>query len=104
MEIIHREIWLSSIQPTTPTQLLLQQNRNVWTHWQRHCTLHLIQVDYDNYPYLLTEEIYNRRGKKTRFSEVEVWFLLWGLAKARIQAQQLGQQLGDIRPRNVFLN
>lgn len=73
-------------------------------HWHCHSTHLLTQLDYPNYPYLLTEEIYNRRGKKSRFTEVELWFLLWGLAKARMQAHSAGEQLGDIRPRNIFLN
>ena len=104
METCHRKIFNSLTQPPPPPQVRIQKNRHVRRCWQRHRTLPLIQIDYENFPYLLTEEIYNRKGKKTRFSEVEVWYLLWGLSKGKTQAEQLGQRLGDIRPRNVFLN
>jgi hypothetical protein len=28
-----------------------------------------MQINYENYPYLLVEEIYNRKGQKGRFFE-----------------------------------
>lgn len=62
------------------------------------------QIFFQNYPYLLIEEIYNRRGLKSRFSETEIWFLLFSLAEARKQAAAVGERLGDIRPKNIFLN
>ena len=48
--------------------------------WYVFC---LIQVSYDNYPYLLLEEIENRRAKKKRFDETELWLLLYCLLDAQ---------------------
>ena len=76
----------------------------MWTYWDCNCTFGLKQIDYQNYSYLLTEEIYNRKGKKTIFTEVELWFLLYSLSQAREQALAIGQRLGDVRPKNIFLN
>ena len=76
----------------------------MWTYRKRHSTYLFIKINYQNYPYLLTEEIYDRRGKKTRSQEVEIWFLLYSLVRARNQAIQMSQNLVDIRPSNIFLN
>lgn len=62
------------------------------------------QTTFENYPYLLLEEIYNRKGLKGRFAETELWFLLFSLVEARRQAAAVGERLGDVRPENVFLN
>lgn len=104
MEAFHQQVSLPSFQPPSTSSLLLQQNCHVRKHRHCHSKSLLTQIAYDNYPYLLTEEIYNRKGKKSRFTEVEIWFLLWGLSKARIQAVEVGEHLGDVRPRNIFLN
>jgi hypothetical protein len=48
--------------------------------WYVFC---LCQVSYDNYPYLLLEEIENRRAKKKRFDETELWLLLYCLLDAQ---------------------
>ena len=63
-----------------------------------------IQIDFNNYPYLLTEEIYNRRGKKSKFTEQELWYLLFSLVAAKKSMADLHLKVGDIRPENVFLN
>ncbi len=73
-------------------------------YWHTHRTYLLMQVAYDNYPYLLIEEIYNRKGLKGRFAETEIWFLLFSLIEGRKQAAAVGERLGDIRPDNIFLN
>ena len=73
-------------------------------HGKCCCKYLSIQLDYENYPYLLTEQIHDRRGKNSRFSEVELWFLLYSLVRANGQACQLNQQLVDLRPTNIFLN
>lgn len=104
METGHQQVSVSSVQPSSASSLLLQQDCHVRQHRHRHSNSPFTQIAYDNYPYLLTEEIYNRKGKKSRFTEVEIWFLLWGLSKARIQAVEVGEHLGDVRPRNIFLN
>lgn len=63
-----------------------------------------MQINYENYPYLLVEEIYNRKGLKGRFTETELWGLLFALAEGRRQASAAGERLGDVRPKNIFLN
>ena len=63
-----------------------------------------MKITYENYPYLLIEEIHNRRGLKGKFNETEIWFLLLSLAEARRQAATVGEWLGDVRPDNIFLN
>lgn len=76
----------------------------MWQHWNTPSTFLLIQLTYDNHPYLLAEEIYNKKGLKGRFTEQEIWGLLLGLAEAHKEAVLVGQLLGDIRPKNIFLN
>ena len=63
---LHQNLPTTQPTPTRPKQI--QQNRHVRTHRQRHRNSRLIQIDYDNYPYLLTEEIYDRKGKKSKFT------------------------------------
>lgn len=63
------------------------------------------QLTFDNYSYLLTEEIYNRQGKKGKFEEWELWYLLLGLTAAHQEVKRrTGERLGDVRPHNIFLN
>jgi predicted double-glycine peptidase len=64
-----------------------------------------IQLKFDNHSYLLTEEIYNRNGKKSKFEEWELWYLLLGLISAHQEVKtKTGERLGDVRPHNIFLN
>ena len=63
---VHQNLTSTQSTPTSPKQI--QQNSHVRTHRQRHSNTHLIQIDYDNYPYLLTEEVYDRKGKKSKFT------------------------------------
>ena len=104
MEGPSRQSSKNSLKSVPPRQKLIQEGSHVWP--LRHCsrTHPSIQVDYHNYPYLLTEQIYDRRGKKSRFSEVEIWFLLYSLIRANGQACQINQQIVDLRPTNIFLN
>ena len=60
-----------------------------------------MQIYYPCFPYLLTNEIHDRKGKKHLFNEQEMWYLLFSMAKAK---KQNGRVLGDIRPKNIFLN
>lgn len=65
----------------------------------------LRQINFDNYAYLLTDEIYNRKGKRTKFQEWELWYLLYTLSAAQNEMKsKLGSKIGDVRPLNVFLN
>lgn len=63
---------------------------------------------FENYPYLLTDEIYDRRGKKQPFTEPEMWYLLYAYLLVRGYLQECCQYpyslLGDVRPDNVFIN
>lgn len=64
-----------------------------------------LQLSFENYPYLLSEEISNRRGKHTKFEETELWYLLFVLCAAQQEVKSsTGGKVGDIRPQNVFLN
>lgn len=90
---------------SAPAQIaVVLKGRTVRQYRHPHRTTPSIQVNYDNYPYLLLEEIYHRKGIKTKFSEEDIWFLLFALIEARNQAQSVGERLGDIRPKNIFLN
>ena len=63
------------------------------------------QLNFDNYSYLLTEEIQNRCGRKSKFEEWELWSLLLGLSSGQQEMKRKGQgKVGDIRPHNVFVN
>lgn len=90
MEIGDREIRLPACQPAGSSEFGILTHRNVRTHGNCYRTSASTQIDYQNYSYLLTEEIYNRKGKKTRFTEVELWFLIYSLSQARQQAISLG--------------
>lgn len=64
-----------------------------------------LQLSFENYPYLLSEEIYNRRGRHSKFEETELWYLLFVLCAAQQEVKRkAGSKVGDIRPQNVFLN
>lgn len=81
------------------------EERNVWHDWSTQGKDFKIQLDFDNYPYLLTDEIYNRKGKKSRFEEWELWYLLFCLSAAQNDMKQhLNSKIGDVRPENVFIN
>ena len=65
----------------------------------------LTQLSFPDYSYLLSEEIYNRRGRSARFEETELWYLLMILAGAQNEMRKnTNGKVGDIRPQNVFLN
>lgn len=44
-----------------------QQERLLWRFWYSSRKYTFIQLAFDNHAYLLTEEIYNRQGKKSKF-------------------------------------
>ena len=45
-----------------------------------------------------------RRKEQRRFLESEMWYLLLVLAEAKVCCSELGQPVGDVHPRSVFLN
>ena len=53
---------------------------------------------------MLSEEIHNRRGKKKRFEECEIWYLLYALACAKKDMVPVFSKIGDVRPNNIFIN
>ena len=63
-----------------------------------------MQLQFEDFPYLLTEEIYHRKGRKSQFEEQELWYLLYCLCMAKDSLQLGGSKLGDIRPANIFIN
>jgi hypothetical protein len=62
------------------------------------------QIQYDYYPRLLSTEISDRSLSKARFTEAELWYLLYVLVSARDILTTYSQTIGDIQPRNIFLN
>lgn len=48
--------------------------------------------------------MHNRKGRKARFSEQELWSLLLNLIEAKSAMRSNGMVVGDIRPENIFLN
>lgn len=61
-------------------------------------------MDYDNYPYLLHDEIETRNETKKYFNEAELWYLFYGLASAASIFKKIGSKVGDIQSKNIFLN
>ena len=41
---------------------------------------------------------------RRKFTEGELWYLMYGMVNAREALVMQGKQLGDLQPRNVFLN
>lgn len=64
----------------------------------------MLTLEYPNYPYLLAEELENRRGKKKAFQENELWYLLYALVSAKKNMRPAFSKVGDIRPHNIFVN
>lgn len=63
-----------------------------------------LTLDFPYYPYLLTEEIESRVGKKKLFDESELWYLLYALMQAKKDMKPSFSKVGDIRPHNIFVN
>lgn len=72
--------------------------------WNSLSTNNLIQIDFDNYPYLLNEELDNRRKENNYFTETELWYLLYGLLCAANILRKADIKVGDIQPKNIFIN
>ena len=87
-----RRLPAAAPQPQLQPQRVLRQRRH------RYGKILLTQISYDNYSYLLSDEINNRVAKKTKFHEPEIWMLLHALLQARFTAEQHGERLGDVRP------
>ena len=65
----------------------------------------LTQIEYDNFPYVLIDEIRNRAYLQHKlFEESELWYLVYTLLAAGNDFHESGKKVGDIRPQNVFIN
>ena len=64
----------------------------------------IIEIDFDNYPYLLKEEVENRKPTHQHFSETEMWYLVYGLVSVHSLFKMLDMKIGDVRPQNIFIN
>jgi serine/threonine protein kinase len=62
-------------------------------------------ITYENFPYLLSDEIRNRKELSNKlFEENELWYLIYTLLSASLTYHQKGVKTGDIRPDNIFIN
>lgn len=74
-----------------------------------YCGHHLsyflsMQIDYDNYQYVLVDELKNRQKIKHYFEELELWYLIYSLVSASHHFRSINSKIGDVRPQNIFIN
>jgi serine/threonine protein kinase len=82
-----------------PTHAALRRQR----HLQGNCRP--TQIKFDNYPFLLREEIANRRAHPGKpFENEELWYLALSLLEAGRVLHGRGEKVGDVQPGNVFIN
>ena len=59
----------------------------------------LIQVLFENFPYVLSDEIGNRASLKQKyFDQPELWYLIYTLLSAAHEFHKNGKKVGDVRP------
>lgn len=63
-----------------------------------------MQMTFDFYPYILSEEIQSRVKLNTPFNEQELWYLLYEIVCASKDYERMKIKSGDVRPRNVVIN
>lgn len=56
------------------------------------------------FPYTLDQEISKRQTLNQKFTEQELWYLLYQLLIGSSAFQKKRQKSGDIRPRNILIN
>lgn len=56
------------------------------------------------FPYTLDQEISKRQTLNQKFTEQELWYLLYQLLIGSNAFQRKRQKSGDIRPRNILIN
>ena len=62
-------------------------------------------ITYHDHPYLLSDEIQNRKGMNNKlFEENELWYLIYTILSATFTYHNQGRKTGDIRPDNIFIN
>jgi serine/threonine protein kinase len=65
----------------------------------------LCKVKFDNYPFLLRDEISSRRTQPGKpFENEELWYLALSLLEAGHAMHGRGEKVGDVQPGNVFIN
>jgi serine/threonine protein kinase len=81
------------------------RNQYVRLQWACHSKHETIQIAYDNYPFLLKEEIVDRNGpEKKYFESTELWYLAFTVIEAAHSFHSTGKKIGDVRPLNIFIN
>lgn len=63
-----------------------------------------LTLTYPHFPRILSSEIALRKKEAKRFTEGELWYLLYALAMAKSALLEICENVGDIQPRNIFLN
>lgn len=63
-----------------------------------------MQIYFENFPYLFSEEIENRMQMEKHFEEEELWYLLYCLLSSARDFARLDSKIGDVRPYNIFIN
>lgn len=63
-----------------------------------------IKIVFPLFPYVLMDEIMNRRQIKSVFEENELWYILYGLCESSNHFLGLEGDMGDIRPHNILFN
>ena len=64
-----------------------------------------MQIDYENFPFMLRDEIINRENMHHKvFEENELWYLLYTLVSTARDFHNKNLKVGDIRPDNIFIN
>jgi serine/threonine protein kinase len=63
-----------------------------------------MKVTYPHYQYLLSDYIARCSGEDILYEKEKIWYLLYQLTEAASIFHSRGEKVGDIRPRNIFLN
>ena len=70
----------------------------MFKNWLHPGKNQLKQVNYPEFPHLLSDEIKRRQKEKELFYEGQLYYLLYALTAVKIDAKQRGGVVGDIKP------
>lgn len=59
---------------------------------------------YEDYIFVLSNEIRNRERLDKPFLEIEIWYLLYNMIRAAKEFEKFNRKIGDIRPANIVIN
>lgn len=62
------------------------------------------KVTYPHYQYLLSDCIARFSGEDNLYEKEKLWYLTFQLCAAATVFHTKGEKVGDVRPRNIFLN